>query len=100
MNPTIVSLREKVETIRQGEVARTLARLHDAAPETRAAIEALSCAIVNKILHAPTVKLHESSRNGASQRWTLLVSELFDLQRHREAEDGTASARELAGGVT
>lgn len=96
MIPTIVSLREKVETIRQGEVARTLARLRDASPETRAAIEVLSCAIVNKILHAPTVKLRESSRNGASQRWTLLVSELFGL--HRKAEDGTASARQLAEG--
>ena len=98
MIPTIVSLREKVETMRQGEVARTLARLRDASPETRAAIEALSCAIVNKILHAPTAKLHESSRHGGSQRWVLFVSELFGLQGRGKAEDGTESARELAGG--
>ncbi len=98
MIPTIVSLREKVETIRQGEVARTLARLRDASPETRAAIDTLSYAIVNEILHAPTMKLRESSRHGASQRWALFVSELFGLQTHREAQDGTASARELAGG--
>ncbi len=100
MNPTIVSLREKVETIRRGEVAKTLARLRDASPETRSAIEALSCAIANEILHAPTTKLHESSRNGASQRWVLLISELFGLQRHHEAEDGTTSTREVAGEVT
>ncbi|MBI1893295.1 MAG: hypothetical protein HYS14_04200 [Candidatus Rokubacteria bacterium] len=98
MIPTIVSLREKVETIRKGEVTRTLARIRDASPETRAAIEALSYAIANEILHAPTVKLRESSRDGASQRWALFVSELFGLQRHQEAQDGTASARELAGG--
>lgn len=77
--PTIVSLREKLEAIRQGEVAKALARLHDPSPETRAAIEALSSAIVNKILHLPTVKLRESSRSGRGRRWTALVSELFGL---------------------
>jgi len=77
--PTIVSLREKLESIRQGEVAKALTRLPDASPETRAAIEALSSAIVNKILHAPTVKLRESTRSGRGRRWALLVSELFGL---------------------
>src|SRR5207245_1585983 len=55
--PTIVSLRERLEEIRAGEVRRTLARLPDASPETRAALEALSAGIVNKILHAPLTKL-------------------------------------------
>lgn len=77
--PTIVSLREKLEAIRQGEVAKALARLHHPSPETRAAIDALSSAIVNKILHLPTVKLRESSRSGRGRRWTALVSELFGL---------------------
>jgi glutamyl-tRNA reductase len=82
--PMIVSLREKVEVIRQGEVAKALARLPDASPETRAAIEALSSAIVNKILHVPTVKLRESFRSGRSRRWTVLVSELFGLARRED----------------
>jgi len=82
--PTIVSLREKLERIRQGEVAKALARLPDAPPETRAAIEALSSAIVNKILHLPTVKLRESSRSGRRRRWVVLVSELFGLARQED----------------
>lgn len=77
--PTIVSLRAKLEAIRQGEVAKALARLHDPSPETRAAIDVLSSAIVNKILHLPTVKLRESSRSGKSRRWTVMISELFGL---------------------
>ncbi len=77
--PTIVSLREKLEAIRQAEVAKALSRLPDASPETRAMIEALSAAIVNKVLHAPTVKLRESSRRGRGRRWALVVSELFGL---------------------
>ena len=60
--PTIVSLRERLEEIRRGEVTKTLSRLPDATPEMRAAIEALSAAIVNKVLHAPITKLRESSR--------------------------------------
>jgi hypothetical protein len=39
--PTIVSLRARLEEIRLGEVRKTLARLSDAGPETRAAIDAL-----------------------------------------------------------
>ena len=79
--PTIVSLRERLEAIRTGEVKRTLARLPGATPETRDAIEAMSSAIVNKILHAPITKLRESSRAGSPRSWLELVHELFGLGR-------------------
>ena len=79
--PTIVSLRAHLEEIRLGEVKRTLARLPDATQETRAAIEALSTAMVNKILHAPISKLRESSRAGAARSWREAVHELFGLGR-------------------
>lgn len=79
--PTIVSLRERLEEIRSGEVRKTLARLPDATPETRAAIEALSAAIVNKVLHAPITKLRESSRAGSHRSWLEVVHELFALGR-------------------
>ncbi len=79
--PTIVSLRQRLEAIREGEVRKALARLPDASEETRATIEALSTAIVNKILHAPITKLRESSRAGAGRSWTEMVHELFGLGR-------------------
>jgi glutamyl-tRNA reductase len=79
--PTIVSLRERLEDIRRGEVRKTLARLPDATPETRAAIEALSASIVNKVLHAPITKLRESSRAGSHRSWLEVVHELFGLGR-------------------
>ena len=79
--PTIVSLRGRLEEIRLGEVRRTLARLPDASPETRAAIEALSASIINKILHAPITKLRESSRAGSHRSWLEVVHELFGLGR-------------------
>ena len=80
--PTIVSLRERLEAIRAGEVKRTLTRLPDVTPATREAIEALSTAIVNKILHAPIMKLRESSRAGSPRSWLELVHELFGLGRN------------------
>ena len=77
--PTIVSLREKLEDIRRAEVARALGRLPGADEATKEALEALSQAIVNKVLHAPTVKLRDSSRAGHGRRWIEVISELFGL---------------------
>jgi glutamyl-tRNA reductase len=77
--PTIVSLREKLEDIRRAELSKALGRLPDADAETRRVMEALSQSIVNKILHAPTVKLRDSSRAGHGHRWIELISELFGL---------------------
>jgi glutamyl-tRNA reductase len=79
--PTIVSLRERLEEISRGEVRKTLARLPDATPETRAAVEALAASIVNKVLHAPITKLRESSRAGSHRSWLEVVHELFGLGR-------------------
>jgi len=76
-----VSLRERLEAIRSAELKRALARVPGAPAETREAMEALSSAIVNKILHAPITKLRESSRAGAGRSWTTLVQELFGLGR-------------------
>jgi glutamyl-tRNA reductase len=82
--PTIVSLRERLEEIRRGEVAKALVSLPSPDPEFRKAIEAMSQAIVNKILHTPIVKLKESSRTGHGRRWTEAVQELFGLGRDQE----------------
>jgi len=85
--PTIVSLRDKIETIRRAEVDKALARLLHADEETRRVVEALSQSIVNKILHAPMVKLRDSSRAGHGPRWVDSISELFGLR-------GTGKSRE------
>lgn len=94
--PTIVSLRARLEEIRLGEVRKTLARLSDAGPETRAAIDALSAAIVNTIAHTPITKLRESSQVGASPSWLELVHELLGLGRADDRDrDPDPSRRSL-----
>ncbi len=65
--PTIVALREKLETIRRRELERTLAALGDVDPRQREAVERLSATIVNKILHGPLTALrrHQGDREQA-----------------------------------
>jgi glutamyl-tRNA reductase len=83
--PTIVSLRDKLETLRRAELEKALGRLPGADEATRQVLDALSQSIVNKILHAPVVKLRDSSRTGHGHRWIELISELFGLKPREEA---------------
>jgi glutamyl-tRNA reductase len=83
--PAIVSLRRRVDLLRQAELERAIARLPQASPETRQALEALSVALVNKLLHAPTVKLRETSETGSGERWASAVAELFALDEVKAA---------------
>jgi glutamyl-tRNA reductase len=78
--PTIAALRDKLESIRRAEVDKALGRLAGADEETRRVMEALSQSIVNKILHAPMVKLRDSSRAGHGHSWIETISELFGLK--------------------
>jgi glutamyl-tRNA reductase len=54
--PTIRHLRARAESVRQGELDRMISRL-DLDEEQRQAVEALTRALVNKILHPPLARL-------------------------------------------
>lgn len=58
--PTIRSLRHQVEQIRETELQAHLRRLGPLSDRERNIITALSHAIVNKIMHKPTVRLKQS----------------------------------------
>ncbi|MDI6857255.1 MAG: glutamyl-tRNA reductase [Dehalococcoidia bacterium] len=55
--PTVAAIRKQAEAVRQAELARTFARLPGLSDEERARIEALSAAIVKKLLHRPIARL-------------------------------------------
>jgi glutamyl-tRNA reductase len=55
--PTIRAIRERAEAIRSAEVQRTLARMPQLSEREQAAIQALSEAIINKLLHQPITTL-------------------------------------------
>jgi len=64
--PTIVALREKLESIRRAELEKTLGSLKDLTPEQRQALEAMTAAMVNKILHAPITQLKQKDQRSES----------------------------------
>ncbi len=63
--PTVTAIRAKAEVIRQMELDKALKRL-DLSDKERKTVEALTCAIVNKMLHGPTARLKKlsSGRDG------------------------------------
>ena len=75
--PTIRALRERAEAIRMAELERTLAKLPDLSPREQQAIQALSAAIVNKLLHQPIASLKEA---GTGSQLAQAVQQLFRLK--------------------
>ena len=89
--PTIATLREAVEEIRRGELARLGNRLSGLTDEQRAQVEMLTTSIVNKILHVPTVKMKEVAGRDQCYLYVDAVRTLFDLDGHA-GDDGDTPA--------
>lgn len=83
--PTIRHLRARVEAIRQRELERGLVRLalDDA---QRAGVDALTRALVNKILHAPLTKLRDEAEREEGLAYLEATRKLFALDD--AGEDG------------
>ncbi|RMF86137.1 MAG: glutamyl-tRNA reductase [Nitrospinota bacterium] len=81
VTPTIVALRQKAETIRQQEVSKTLRKLKDLSEKDRQAIEALTMAITNKLLHAPIVNLKKGAESAEGNLFISAVRQLFELDK-------------------
>ena len=73
----IAALRQQAESIRRREVERLLRRLPDVSDEERQRIEAMSAAIVKKMLHEPIARLKDSPD---SRRHLETLQELFGLR--------------------
>ena len=76
--PTISALRQRAERIRQAELQKALGRMGDLTERQRATLEALTSAIVNKLLHQPTTRLKAQS-DGRSADRVRALRELFAL---------------------
>lgn len=76
--PTIVALRERLERIRRAEMAKHGGRLA-LTERDRNVLEAMTQAMVNKILHTPTVRLKTQATDGACGLYLDTLKELFDL---------------------
>lgn len=79
--PTIRDLRERGEVVRRLEMEKTLRRLAHLSPDDQREVEALSRSLLNKLLHAPTVRLREAAGNGRGTSALDTVRYLFELDR-------------------
>jgi glutamyl-tRNA reductase len=79
--PTIISLQEHLETIRQAEVDRVRGRLGKLTAEQELAIETLTRGIVNKVLHAPITTLKAASRELDTMTIEEAVRRMFGLKK-------------------
>jgi glutamyl-tRNA reductase len=77
--PTIVSLQDKMEEMRKKELEKTLSALPKCSDKERRAMEALSEAIVKKILHGPISLLKKQDRNSEGESYVDVVKKLFRL---------------------
>jgi glutamyl-tRNA reductase len=87
--PTIVSLQDHLETIRQAEIDRVRGRLGPLSPDQELAVEALTRGIVNKIMHTPISTLKSAAREPEATTVIDLVRRLFNLQERRSAKSGS-----------
>jgi glutamyl-tRNA reductase len=86
--PTIVSLQDHLETIRQAEIDRVRGRLGALSPEQEMAIEALTRGIVNKIMHTPISTLKTAAREAEATTIIDVIRRLFNLQDKKAAKTG------------
>jgi glutamyl-tRNA reductase len=77
--PTILSLQEYCETIRQAEIDRIRGRLGSVTPEQEAAIEAMTRAIINKLLHTPITTLKSSAAEPEAATIHEMIRRIFNL---------------------
>ena len=77
--PVIAALRERAEDIRRRELERTLGRMPELDEEARRSIEAMTQAIVKKMLDRPIARLKDGADKGLYME---ALQDLFDVPPH------------------
>ena len=99
--PTIVSLKEKAETIRQAEVKKSLPSLGDLNPSQIKSLETLTLSITEKILNDPILFLKQKADRPLGKTYLDTARRLFCLDRengdevdHESEQDDRTSKEE------
>lgn len=80
--PTIVALRQKAEEIRADEIEKLKSRLPDLEESKMKAVEYMATAIINKLIHAPTVALKEDSED--RDELIAMIKKLYGINEEEE----------------
>lgn len=87
--PTIVSLREKAESILRAEMERSGSWLRALGEEDRKNVEILATQIINKILHDPVTGLKEESQSNGAMPYVAAIRKLFRLEAAESPQDSS-----------
>jgi len=79
VTPTIVSLRNKFEEIRKKELEKTLSIHPNLSQKEKQSLEALTSAIINKILHTPITLLKRTEKEAMADFYLDALHALFQL---------------------
>jgi len=85
--PTIVSLQDHLETIRQAEIDRVRGRMGPLTPDQEMAVEALTRGIINKVMHTPITTLKTAAREAEATTVIDVVRRLFNLRKESVSPD-------------
>ncbi|HET7488791.1 MAG TPA: glutamyl-tRNA reductase [Acidimicrobiales bacterium] len=77
--PLVVALRGRAEALRAAELERFAGRLEGLDARQREAVDALTKALLAKLLHEPTVRLKDAAGTPAGVRLAEALHTLFDL---------------------
>jgi glutamyl-tRNA reductase len=97
--PTIVSLQDHLETIRQAEIDRVRGRMGTLTQEQEMAVEALTRGIINKVMHTPITTLKTAAREAEATTIIDVVRRLFNLQVKSKANTKVPTANEREVGT-
>lgn len=80
VTPAIVALRNRFDEIRKGELEKTVSGWKDLPPDAEKRLEALTLALMNKLLHAPTKVLKQAGQGGRVDLYVDALRQLFELE--------------------
>ena len=80
VTPTIVALRSKFDEVRRSELEKTISGWKDLPPDGQKKLEALTNAIMNKLLHPPTTLLKKAGQGGRTDLYVDALRTMYELQ--------------------
>jgi glutamyl-tRNA reductase len=89
MLPLIADIRQNAEAIRQTELEKTLRRLPDLTEAERNHIEAMTQALVKKLLHAPTHRLRTEASSPRASEYASVARTLFNVSNDHPSTTAT-----------
>jgi glutamyl-tRNA reductase len=82
VTPTVTALRAQAAEVVRGELERLTGRLPDLDDRERSEVESTVRRVVDKLLHAPTVRVKELAASPDGDRYAEALHMLFDLDRN------------------